>query len=491
MHDGPKSGRVANNHGSAKEHPTVVEQKLMKEVGLGRVAGPFCKQPLQDLVISPIGLVEKSTPGEFRLIFDLSYPSGQSVNDGIPPQLSSVVYTPFDAVTDMVQKLGSGAHLIKVDIQSAFRLLPLHPQDFNLTGMQHKGLYFVDKALPFGCSISCALFEKFSTFLEWCAKLVSGSNNIIHYLDDFCGCSRTWEEASQLLSAILGLFNSFGVPVAQEKVEGPVTCIKFLGLEVDTIAMEVRLPADKVSDLLNCIITVQGREKITLRELQSLIGKLNFACRAVVPGRAFSRRLVDATCGVRKPHHRIRVTGNMREDLLVWQEFLENFNGRSIMLGKWIDCDQLELYTDAAASIGFGAYFQGKWALGTWPDHWNTQGPDITFKELFPIVLALQLWAEQFSNKRVLFFCDNQAVVQIINRQSTRSPPSMRLIRLLVLTCLQNNIACKAKHIPGCTNNIADALSRGQLTRFRALAPGAESEPTQIPNTLLQQLQQR
>ena len=161
------------------------------------------------------------------------------------------------------------------------------------------------------------------------------------------------------------------------------------------------------------------------------------------------------------------------------------------MLGIWVDCDQLELYTDAAAGIGFGAFFQGQWALGTWPDHWINQGPDITFKKLFPIVLSLQLWASQLQNKKVIFFCDNQAVVQIINKQSTRSPPSMRLLRLLVLACLRNNIVCRAKHIPGRSNIIADALSRGQLSKFQALAPDAESEPTPIPDTLLQQLQQK
>lgn len=491
QYQGKRVAREANNHGSARRRPEIVEQKLMQEVQLGRVAGPFTNKPLQNLIVSPIGLVEKNIPGEFRLIFDLSFPQADSINGGIPAEAVSVAYTSFDAVTNMVRRLGTGTHLIKVDIKAAFRLLPLHPDDFSLMGMKHKDTYFVDKALPFGCSISCALFEKFSTFLEWCAKSASGSTNLIHYLDDFCGGEKSEEEAAQLLSAILEVFSCLGVPVAPEKVEGPSTCLKFLGLVVDTIAMEVRIPDDKVTSLRQQIRSwLEGRKKVTLKELQSLIGKLNFACRAVVPGRAFCRRLIDAMRHASKPHHRIRITTSMKEDLQIWDQFLHDFNGRSIMLkGLWVDNDGLDLYTDAAGSIGFGAYFQGHWSCGVWPAHWQQQGPDITFKELFPIVLALHLWGCQLKNHKVIFHCDNQAVVHIINKQSSRSGPSMQLLRLLVLTCLENNLLFKAKHIPGHKNGIADALSRGQLHRFRALAPVADSCPTEIPDPILRLFQ--
>ena len=90
---------------------------------------------MENRIISPIGLVPKSTPGEFRLIFDLSYRDGSSINEGIPHELASVTYTSFDAVTCMVKQEGRGAHLVKVDIKSAFRLLPIHAQVFSLLGM--------------------------------------------------------------------------------------------------------------------------------------------------------------------------------------------------------------------------------------------------------------------------------------------------------------------------------------------------------------------
>ena len=484
-YSGPRQAREANNHKSAARQPDVVTQKLLKEVDKGRVAGPFTCKPLPELIVSPIGLVEKSSPGEFRLIFDLSHPHARSVNDGIPAEVSSVEYTGFDAVTDMIRNLGQGVFLVKLDIESAFRLLPVHPDDFSLLGMQHQGRYFVDKALPFGCASSCAIFEKFSTFLEWGARTSSGSTNLIHYLDDFCGGEKSHEEAKALLDNTLSFFHHLGVPVAPDKVEGPSTCLKFLGLMVDTVAMEIRIPEEKVRVMHAQVELILGARKVTLRELQVLLGRLNFACRAVVPGRPFCRRLIDATKGVKRQHHRIRVTQSMKQDLLMWDEFLRDYNGRSIILpSEWADSDELQLYTDASGSIGFGAFFKGHWVQGAWPAHWGIGRFDITFKELYPIVLAVQLWSHLLKNRKVVFYCDNQAVVAIINKQTSKSPNTMCLVRILVLACMQNNLLFRAKHLPGKVNNIADALSRAQFDRFRRLAPAADNHPTPIPNTL-------
>ena len=392
----------------------------------------------------------------------------------------------------MIRNLGQGASLVKLDIESAFRLLPVHPKDFSLMGMQHNGQYFVDKALPFGCSSSCAIFEKFSTFLEWGARTTAASQNLMHYLDDFCGAGRSDIDARALMDKTLSFFQQLGVPVAPDKVEGPTTCLKFLGLIVDTERMEIRVPEDKLKVAYAQIEHLLGSKKATLKELQVLLGRLNFACRAVVPGRPFCRRIIDATKGVKRQHHKIRVTQDMKQDLVMWKKFLQAHNGRSLILpSEWSNSETLELYTDASGSLGFGAFFQGHWAHGTWPVHLGEDSQDITFKELYPIVLAVHLWSHQLQNRKMVFYCDNQAVVSIINRQTTKSPPSMGLVRVLVLACMQNNLLFRAKHLPGKVNSIADALSRAQFDRFRKLAPSADSYPTPIPSTLLQLLEKK
>ena len=82
-YEGERVPMSARNLKSAFDHPQVVESKIGKEVELGRIVGPFSSPPFQNFRCSPIGVVPKHTPGEFRLIHHLSSPRGSSVNDQI------------------------------------------------------------------------------------------------------------------------------------------------------------------------------------------------------------------------------------------------------------------------------------------------------------------------------------------------------------------------------------------------------------------------
>ena len=159
MYEGPHEPSNSKNLKSALQYENVVRQKIEKEVKLGRVAGPFETRPLPTLRVSPIGLVpKKSDKTDFRLIHHLSYPAGQSLNDYINPSNCTVQYTSFDTAIHMVQDLGPKCELFKMDVKSAFRLLPVNPVDFDQLGFTFNVFFFYfDKCLPFGCSISCNL----------------------------------------------------------------------------------------------------------------------------------------------------------------------------------------------------------------------------------------------------------------------------------------------------------------------------------------------
>ena len=115
----------------------------------------------------------------------------------------------------------------------------------------------------------------------------------------------------------------------------------------------------------------------------------------VVPGRAFLRRMIDLTKGVNKPHHHIRLSRGAKLDIMLWLRFLDDFNGRSFFLSDvWETSQSLQLYTDAAGSIGFGAVFDCHLFHGTWPNHWKSY--NMALLELFPIVIAVLLTVEVF-----------------------------------------------------------------------------------------------
>lgn len=472
---------------SAMSRPDVVFDKLSKEVGLGRMAGPFSTVPIPGLRVSPLGVVPKKEANKFRLIHHLSHPAGGSVNDGIDESVCKVSYTSFDAALSWVRKYGRGSLLAKTDIESAFRLLPVHPASFYLLGCKWEGQYFVDKCLPMGCSISCALFETFSTFLEWVVKSESGIPSVLHYLDDFLFIG---PPASLVCKAALRTMErvslSFGVPLAPEKTEGPATVVKFLGIVIDADLMECRLPDDKLVQLKEVVRGVQGKRKLLLKELQSLVGRLNFACRIIPIGRVFCRRLSMAMSGVRSQRHYVRLSGDLRADLQVWSVFLDSFNGRSLFLEGPMDSADVELFTDASGAHGFGAYLQGSWCAGRWPQEWRDLGyvTNLALLELFPIVVAVELWGDFFRNKKIRFMCDNLGVVQAINQQTAGSRPVVSLLRFLVLKGLSLNALLVAKHIPGVCNGIADALSRFQMERFRNLAPSAAVDGIPCPGHL-------
>ena len=146
-------------------------------------------------------------------------------------------------------------------------------------------------------------------------------------------------------------------------------------------------------NISNILHELKGKKKVTLKELQEVVGHLNFACKVVAPGRAFVRRLCSAMSGLRRPMHKTRVTRGMREDLMVWEQFLEQFNGVSFWRSEISLKADNQVNSDAAGAQGFRIYFRGRWCAGTWPEEWHQQGitRDLTFLEFFPIVGALWL----------------------------------------------------------------------------------------------------
>ena len=121
----------------------------------------------------------------------------------------------------------------------------VHPTDYNLLGMKWRDQYYFDKCMPMGCSSSCRTFELFSSALEWVAQNKLHINHIIHLLDDFLIIAASQEICQRQLTLFVDLCGHFGVPIAPEKTCGPATTLSFAGIELDTIQLEARLPAEK------------------------------------------------------------------------------------------------------------------------------------------------------------------------------------------------------------------------------------------------------
>ena len=481
---GKTNSDIPKNLKSAMEFPDSVDKLVEKELLAGRIAGPFSKPPFKEFQCSPIGLVLKKDGVNFRLIHHLSFPEGSSINEQIDREWASVTYATIEDAVNLVSATCHQAFMAKTDVKNAFRTVPLHPSVRNLFLFHWKDKFYVDLALPMGCSSSCFIFETLSTAVNWIAEKKLNIP-MIHILDDFFLASVSKPIGSLQLNSFLELCLDIGLPMAPDKTFGPDNVLSFVGFEIDTIKQEIRLPFEKIEKMREKIQEFMARDKVTLREMQSLLGLLNFACRVVLPGRPFLRRLIDLTIGIKKPKHFIRLTRQAKADLVMWQKFLSSFNGKVFFLERALPAHDIGLFIDASGKIGYGAVLGNAWFQGRWSGWWLQQ--NITLLELYPIVLAIETWGEILRNKRLILHTDNLALVGVLSNQTSKEPLVMILVRRLVLRCLHYNIVLNAKHVEGKLNILCDALSRFQMRRFWEHAPGADKLPTAIPQ-LPQQL---
>ena len=152
------------------------------------------------------------------------------------------------------------------------------------------------------------------------------------YVDDFFTAGPADSDVcEQSLNAMLTLCNILNVPIKPSKVEGPTTLLTFLGIHLNTIAMEASITSERKQSLLQELSALHARNKCTKRELLSLIGKLSFSCKVLLAGRIFLRRLIDLSTTVRQMHHHIRLTADVRLDMRWWLDLLPQWSGKTFL----------------------------------------------------------------------------------------------------------------------------------------------------------------
>ncbi len=368
---GPKSSpsrqKAKRNLRSAYEHPEIIDKYLARELQLGRVIKlhPSNAYHLPGFQISPIGVIRKHNhPNKWRLIVDLSAPEGRSVNDELVPELCSLKYSLINEAVTLIRNLGPGALMAKVDLRGAYRVVPVHPEDRPRLGMKWKDSIFLDAALPFGLHSAPKIFSAVADGLLWLLHS-KGAVHSIHYLDDFLLLGPAGSPACAVaLQEFLALCSHLGVPVTEEITEGPASTVTFLGIELDTVANQLRLPEDKRRELAELHHWMIGqpspllRRSGTKRDLLSLIGLLNHAASVVKPGRTFLRSLIDVSCSVKALDHHVHLRSKARADIVWWYTFLESWNGVSLLPAAK---PSQVILLDASAVWGCGATWSGHW----------------------------------------------------------------------------------------------------------------------------------
>jgi len=407
------------------------------------------------LIVSPLGVIPK-TDGGVRIIHDCSRPQGMAVNDYV----SSEEHHRFQSVDDAAKLIKEGYYMAKVDLKSAYRSVSISEHSCSVTGLKWfingSYQYFFDSKLPFGSKLAPGIFHRLSQAVR---RIMSrkGYSNVVAYLDDFFICESSSKACAKTLKVLIQLLRNLGFAINWNKVVDPRTKIIFLGIEIDSNKMELRLPDDKLIALKHELAVFMQRKRASKKQLQSLVGKLNYASSVIVGGRAFIRRLIDAMCSLKHDAHKIRLRAEHLADIHWWAVFMDTFNGKTCIVREY---PVAAVYTDACLEGGGGHWGQN-WFYVNWALDWPKASPlHINEKEVLSVALAAHYWGKFWKDKKVYIFSDNMTTVSCINKGTAKNKVVMTAVRYLFWQSSWYNFHLKAVHIPGKNNVKADVISR-------------------------------
>jgi hypothetical protein len=360
-----------------------------------------------------------------------------------------------------------------------------------LLGFVCDGRYYLDAYLPFGLGPAPGIFSTFAEALRFIAmKRMTPGVSCLNYLDDFLFIASSEGAVRAAMDLFRSICASLGVQIKEEKTLGPAQSLVFLGLEIDSVRGELRLPQDKLARALLLLDDLAGKRTCSIRELQSVLGFLNFCARAVKYSRSFLRRMISTlansmagggwTCVLSSDFHL---------DVAWWRSFLRKWNGVSFFeafppLGS-------EVFTDAANGL-VAAYWSGSW----WQSQLSSEqarnlsalapslDDTIAVKELWAVVLAASCWGHRWTRSHVTFRVDNSAAEAAVNSRVSSCPPMMSLIRELLFHAAVWDFSFSCVRISSRDNVLADALSRNKLSLFFSRAPQASRIPVSVPQLL-------
>ncbi len=492
-HDGrPTNNEPVKNHGGAKGvFEPFIEQYLEKEAKRGSLIGPFRQNPfLVPLTYSPLNSVPKKTPGDRRIVSDMSAGGPLSLNAGISKEFyledeMNLRYSSTDNLVEMILEHGAGCYMYRLDAKSYYRQLFVDYGDLHLLAFTYKGGVYVDITLSMGMRSAPFLAQRVTSAIS-AAFEAKTKNKTVTFIDDYAGCNEKQKcfEARYQLS---DFFKSINLVEAEDKAYEPSTCMPFLGITHDSIAMTQTIPLEKLEEIRAHLESWDLMEKTNLKSCQSLVGRLCFASSCVRAGRIFYSRVLTFLKQFKGDESiTLEIPEEVRGDIAWWKTFMWEFNGISMMPEKEWSQPDVDFAVDACLS-GSGGFNKRT------GDYFHTEFPPsvaekmlaINELELLTIVVALKAWAPLCNKKRVMIFTDNETSAILLKTGAARNRFSQACLREICYLCAKNHMILRGTHISGASNRAPDFLSRWHLdkvyrSKFRALVKGVKVREIQV-----------
>jgi len=441
----------ARNHKSANDHRELVEQELIDQINMGN----YVVASTQPAIVSPLAAIPKKDGG-IRLIHDASRPHGAAMND-----YASLDSVKFQTIEDACKLAKPGYYCAKVDLQSAYRSVAIHPSEYKMTGLKWKfsgqdsATYLFDTRLPFGSRRGPAIFHRISQAVKRCMQR-KGFKDIVVYIDDFLIVAPTYERCNEALHVLISLLRRLGFCISWQKLVGPTQRLTFLGIDIDTVASTLSLGPEKLIKLDQQLEDFWARNRATKQQLQSLAGLLNWACSVVRGGKFFLRRILDSILALKQAKHKVRLSREFKQDIEWWRTYLHCFNG----VVYFDEQSRIRVHVDACNKAA-GAFWQGNWRYTVFDcDMPAVSALHINYKEVAAVVEAVKCWAPFWGGQTVIVHTDSTVTKSVINKGRSRNKLINAMLRNMFWVCAKYNCKVIAITVSGCINIFADTISR-------------------------------
>lgn len=463
------------NHKGALQHVVEVRTYLQKQTSNNTLIGPLIENPFGHRArLSPINTRDKDD-GSQRIIVDLSSRRGGSVNDGTPKDFyldreQELHFPTVDSLVEIIQDKGPGCLLFKIDRKSAYKYEHIDPGDVHLMGMVFEGRYYFDTTLVMGARHAAGCCHRTTSALIHIHRAQGFSSTC--FIDDMAGGERA-DRARVAFLALRNLLKELNIEEALDKACAPSTIMVFLGILFNTVLMIMEITPQRLKEIKAELTRWLHKELATKRQVQSLIGKLNFCASVVRSGRLFfSRILTFLKSMTDRGFHSIPPEVVM--DIRWWIRFVEHFNGVSCIP------DQLWLKPGFVFSTDACLQGAGGWApaLEGTDEHecFTVPFPDsllarkevaINELEAVALLLGIRVWGSRCRGKRILVSCDNQATVSIVNTGRAQNTFAQACMREIHYWCARYDCQIKVLKVDTRSNTMADLLSRFHDRKYR------------------------
>ena len=420
-------------------------------------------------------------PAGRRAVFDATF-GEYSLNNGTPTDayLNEPFQYDFPRIEDFkrfVLKCGPGCYIWKRDLSRYYLQLPVDPTEYPLLCIIWRSLLFFFCSLMFGLRHAGLQGQKVTSAVTWIHQnlgLETDSQekyNSLNYSDDIGGCEKSYERSMESFNTLGELLTDLGLKESTSKAHPPTTSMPYLGIQFDTKRMQMSIPPEKVAEVREEVSLWIKKSSASKKSLQQLLGKLFWVSRCVKFSRAFMGQLLSQLKSMHTmpDNKKVKLPMSCKQDILWWDRYLRRFNGIEMLyqtdpmmglsleqlleMGACVNCGDAQLK-------GGGSYYGQEYWSRPFPTWLQGENNPIHLKEFWVVLASAWLWGDQWQGKLVYIFCDNDSVVEVLEKERPKDPMMLKMLQEFLFIVCTRKFTPVFRKIGSKENFVADYLSR-------------------------------